>query len=36
MHILVLLLKLRQACDHPLLLKEAREQNEPARRGFTR
>ena len=24
MHILVLLLKLRQACDHPLLLKEAR------------
>ena len=28
MHILVLLLKLRQACDHPLLLKEAREQND--------
>ena len=25
MHILVLLLKLRQACDHPLLLKETRE-----------
>jgi hypothetical protein len=24
MHILVLLLKLRQACDHPLMLKEAR------------
>jgi len=33
MHILVLLLKLRQACDHPLLLKEAREQNEPDRDG---
>ena len=24
MHILVLLLKLRQACDHPLMIKEAK------------
>ena len=27
MHILVLLLKLRQACDHPMILKEARAGN---------
>ena len=27
MHILVLLLKLRQACDHPLMLKEAKKES---------